>query len=253
MEVGTEAKRALTSSQISDRDVVEYNMAVLCFYKKVTTKLFTSLPIKNKILKNLQCLHGLMRTENESYNYFKRLVNQVLLALNDNDRDRVLEEWRSYQVDSEVNEHWFIKSKNNDEILYHRIDYYWAQVFKIKSLEGKCRYPILSKYIPSLLILAHGNADIERGFSLNNALVTPERNALAENTIKGVKAVKDYIRVQGKIQSIKITKKMVEAARASHGKYVSYLENQNLQIKKIQKFQKNLKMEKRGVFLTRTY
>lgn len=222
MEIGTEAKR--TSSQMSDRDNLEFNLAVQCFYKKVTAKLFTTLPLKNSILKNLQCLHGLMRSEDTSYNSFKRLVTQVPHGLDDCDRDNVLDEWRSYQVDDEIKEHWFIKDKNKEEIKYHRIDYYWAKVFNIKSLEGKCRYPVLAKYIPNLLMLAHGNSDVERGFSLNNALVTSERNALAENTIKGVRAVKDYLRIQGKIENILITKKMIEAARASSGKYKAALE-----------------------------
>lgn len=95
-------------------------------------------------------------------------------ALDNCERDSVLDEWKTYQVDDGIEDNWFIAEKTQSEVKYHRIDSYWAHVFNTKNRDGKCRYSALSKVVKCALVLAHGNADVERGFSLNNffALVT---------------------------------------------------------------------------------
>jgi len=44
-----------------------------------------------------------------------------------------------------------------------RVDHFWSKVFDMKHVTGKERYPALQKVVVASLVIAHGNADVERG------------------------------------------------------------------------------------------
>ena len=46
----------------------------------------------------------------------------------------------------------------------------------------------LTNDVNAALVLPRGNADVERGVSVNNSVVTAERNKLGEGTISGLRA-----------------------------------------------------------------
>ena len=45
------------------------------------------------------------------------------------------------------------------------VDEYWHKVSEITEIAGDIRYPLVSKLAKAILIIPHGNADIERMFS----------------------------------------------------------------------------------------
>ncbi|CAF4627421.1 unnamed protein product [Rotaria socialis] len=65
----------------------------------------------------------------------------------------------------------------------------------------------------SLQSLSHGNADVERGFSENAALITDDRSSLSDISINGLRGTKDAVKFygQGKVHEhthdIKLIKK----------------------------------------------
>ena len=69
-----------------------------------------------------------------------------------------------------------------------RVDHYWREVFKLKTSSGSTKYPHLTNVVEAALVLPYGNADVERGVSVNN------RNKLGEDTINGLRATKDMVR-----------------------------------------------------------
>ena len=46
-----------------------------------------------------------------------------------------------------------------------RIDYYWNQVSQLCNATGSAKIPTLMKVVKSVLVIAHENADVERGLS----------------------------------------------------------------------------------------
>jgi hypothetical protein len=83
---------------------------------------------------------------------------------------------------------WIIKQKYNDSernehIQYQEIDYYRNKVLPIVRSAEHPKYPILSKLIKNILIISHGNADVERKFSINGNILTDERTLLSEESI----------------------------------------------------------------------
>jgi len=63
-----------------------------------------------------------------------------------------------------------------------RLDHYWREVFKLKTSSGSTQYLHLTDVVKAALVLPHGNADVERGKSVNNRVLTAERNKLNEDT-----------------------------------------------------------------------
>ena len=47
------------------------------------------------------------------------------------------------------------------------------------------------------LSLSHGDADVERSFSVNKQVVTPDRVSLGQETIGALRLFKEAIRIQG--------------------------------------------------------
>ncbi|CAF3962613.1 unnamed protein product [Rotaria magnacalcarata] len=75
-----------------------------------------------------------------------------------------------------------------------------------------------SEMTKSLLSLLHGNADVERGFSENAALITDDRSSLSDISINGFRATKDAIKFyrQGKVP---ICKGLLDNVEEAHSRY----------------------------------
>ena len=83
--------------------------------------------------------------------------------------------------------------KGKNTIHYHDIDFYWNKVLAIVRSDGRPKYPTMSKLIKNILIISHGNADVERGFSINGNILTEERTLLSEKSINGLRSIYDAV------------------------------------------------------------
>ena len=97
---------------------------------------------------------------------------------------------------------------------------FWSKVLSATNTLGAPKYEKLSKVLKYVLVLPHGNADVERGFSVNSSVVTEDRPQLTELTISSLRFVKDYVKNCGSVTNVVISKDMITAARGAHQKYV---------------------------------
>jgi len=68
-----------------------------------------------------------------------------------------------------------------------RVDHFWREGLATAGNDGSTpKYPVLSVFVKSLLVITHGNSDEERGFSDSGHSVTVERAALSEASINGL-------------------------------------------------------------------
>ena len=101
---------------------------------------------------------------------------------------------------------------------------YWSDVSKVKDSAGVPKYPNLSAFAHSCLTLSHGNAVPERGFSINNTMVTSNKASISEMGIRSIRLVKDYIYRYKKVKDIPLTKDLVDNVKKSHSAYAAHLE-----------------------------
>jgi hypothetical protein len=59
----------------------------------------------------------------------------------------------------------------------------WNKILSIVRSAEHPKYPTLSKLIKNILIISHGNANVERGFSINGNILTEDRTLLSEKSI----------------------------------------------------------------------
>jgi hypothetical protein len=121
-----------------------------------------------------------------------------------------MDEWRLYAVD-EIPKDWYSADLPDDcaerTLNLPRIDCYWAKVMIMRNAAGDTKYGTRGKAVSACLALAHGNADVERGFFLNKQLVRPDRCSLDPETINAVRMVKDALRchAQGSAVNMAVT------------------------------------------------
>ena len=95
------------------------------------------------------------------------------------------------------------------------------------------KYPELSEVVSIILTLSHGNADIERGFSLNKGV---QKVHVSEESIVSKRHVKDHM-ISHDLQphTIQITNELRKSCRQARSRYQHYLEQQKLQKEKTTK------------------
>lgn len=93
------------------------------------------------------------------------------------------------------------------------------------------KYDTLAKLSLCILALPHGNADPERGFSLNKNILAVHGYSIKEETLEAIRLVKDFIIRKNGVMNIEINRDLIEHCKDSHTRYQCYLNEQ----RKIQK------------------
>ena len=125
------------------------------------------------------------------------------------------EEQEEESIDSENNN----DDASNSNSTYSRIDHFWKGIFQMKDHNNLPKYSTLSSLIKALLTLAHGNADCERGFSINSALLE-SRSKLNLHSINGLRQIKSHMqRINNDIDKLKIDRDLLNAAKNSYKNY----------------------------------
>ena len=99
-----------------------------------------------------------------------------------------------------------------------RLDKFYFEIASLK------KYSILEKVIKMTLCLNHGQADIERGFSVNENLL---KDNMKEASIISQRFIYDHMTVKNiKPESLVITKDLLKSVKSARICYDEYLSNQ---------------------------
>lgn len=191
-----------------------------CF-KSIATFMQTRLPLTNPVLRDLSCLQPKNRKVDKAKSAISRLcLHMKKVTKTDEFCDRVNAEWMVYMSDSSVD------TLQEDFDTTGDICAYWQKVSEVPNGSGGKKYASLSVVAKTALILSHGNAIPERGFSINNAMLGKEKLSLSEKTIVAQRIVKDTVKIFGSVTDVPITKDVINAARKAYTDYKLYLEEQ---------------------------
>jgi hypothetical protein len=81
-------------------------------------------------------------------------------------------------------------------------------------------YPELWAFCRKLLLLSHGQATVERGFSVNKEV---EADNMKEDTVVAQRVICDYISVCGGVLKVPLTKELLAAAASARSQYRLHL------------------------------
>ena len=68
-----------------------------------------------------------------------------------------------------------------------RIDHYWSKIGKVRDDAGQYKFKHLASVANCVLSLSHGNAALERGFSLNKNFLDIHGNSIQGETITALR------------------------------------------------------------------
>ena len=105
--------------------------------------------------------------------------------------------------------------------------------------DGNPRYCHLLKLALTILLLPHGYADPERGFSVNKKILEKQGNNIEEDTLESVRTVKDFLIQSGRQSGIEVQKEIIQQCKSSPSNYQKYLEEKRAQKKEEEKQKQN--------------
>ena len=200
-------------------------LGMLAFFGEAVSHLQVKLPLSNRVLKDLGCLNPLKRERKSTTISIQNLSRKLLPEF---DTAAVLDEWKLYQNDGDI----------SDIDTDQRVDHYWNAVFLLTFVEGNGHYQLLPCLVKSCLVFAHANADSEPSLSVNARVVTKERSRFGEQTIVGLRLLKDAVKFHDPVnyrpEKIPVTKEMRKSVRLAHSAYKTRLDQEKEEKKELE-------------------
>lgn len=179
-------------------------------------------PITSKLVKSLECLHPQKLNAKSSARDISYIAKCLPVPVS---IDQITDEWKLLALESNLP-------------VTENVSTFWNTVFKRKTLSGNQKYPEVSKVVRVGLILYHGNADIERRFSVSSYVLTEYKTSMTERTLDAVMMIKDHLRFYKHVFEVPIDKKLITSARLAYKAHQQFLEEQRLLKEKQEKEQK---------------
>lgn len=219
IDIGFHASKLIqelkVKKKISERQALEFNMDAKKFLSTMTKKLIERCPLKYALVRNLSCLDPkqMVKNKDRATSKMKRVMSVLHDAkrVEDHDIDDVVRQYEE-ACDSAASDPAMANFDKHAE----RLDVVLYTFFT-----SKPAFSSLWKIVSMLLILSHGQASIERGFSVNKHV---EEDNLQEQSLISLRAVFDHIKYVGGIQNISLTNKLIVNAAAGRQRYHQYLD-----------------------------
>jgi hypothetical protein len=225
MIIGSRTREELR--KMSDGQQKQALLAMKTFFEHCGKYLMSHLPFDNKLMKSLRCLSPLYRSSADTLADVRVVVAELSRVLSERDRMVIEDEWVMYRSDPDLEDDWFSYKTDDGDVLWHRVDHFWRKVFELRDSSQKPKYTALNRLVSAALTLPHGQADVERGFSYNNKLISDDRTCLDIATVRGCRFMKDALRYHDpehmRPENVPISKSMIRAVNSSRAKYQVFL------------------------------
>ncbi|KAE8738402.1 hypothetical protein FOCC_FOCC016123 [Frankliniella occidentalis] len=164
--------------------------------------------------KYFRCLNPLAIKHSKSVHDIVTVHKALKLRL-DVVNDDLRDEWKLLQLDTTLPTY---------DPTSMRVDHFWKEIFAIKNAFGDVKYPSIAKVVKAALPIAHGSADVERGFS-ESKFQMPANRANTEERLHNARlnincVVKEY---GGRPDTVPITKELINAGHFAYKNYNEYL------------------------------
>ena len=205
-------KDMVTKKQIND-----FYANVKTCIKALINKLNERCPLNSVVVRNAVVFNPILIIRSKAKILQKKLKPllqhltslKIILASN---CDKIISQYASMKTDIDA------ASVNIDEFPKLRLDDFFFKRIKIS------KYPELSAVLSLILTLSHGNADVERGFSLNKGVL---QDNLKTDSIINKRLVKDHMLAHDlKPYTIEITNELRKSCRRARSRYHKYLDEQ---------------------------
>ena len=200
LEIGEQTRQEI--EKLSEEKQKKFVLEAKSFLIAATKHLVNKLPLDNLILRSSILLKPDVRSEDWAPKAIRILAKELKVSV---DLDNLADEWRIYQLVN-IPVDWHIETEEPRKPI--RVDHFWRKVDELKDSTGERKYPSIMKVVKTALVLGHGNAEVERGFSDSGKSVTDDRVRLSEASINGIRATSDGLKAFKCPGSVPLTKQL---------------------------------------------
>lgn len=165
--------------KLSEKDRCYIFMRARKHYVSACTHLLEKSSLNKPMLWYLRCLHPANRVKEGSY---KNVVKLAAVLPIEYSEHALVDEWKLLKLEEE--------KSGSDK---NPVDVYWSQFFEKTYTCGEKKYPAVTKIVKAALALSHGNADVERGFSLSGNILNEDTANICERTLDAHLTVRDVV------------------------------------------------------------
>ena len=225
-------KKLVKEKAISELQVMEFQMECRKFLMKTTSKIVERCPLRYPLVVKLRSLDPRYIIANPKGAIKK--FDEVLETLA-NSKFCTASQCETISSQYKV----FMQECPRKKLEYEefgskkldRVDEFFSE-----QLEKRKEYSALWDCIKRLLTLSHGQADVERGFSVNNAMLAEN---MKEESFVAHRLVYDAVTALNcPVSKVPITKDLVRNVKAARIRYTTYLEDQKKETMEEKKSQK---------------
>ncbi|XP_070386740.1 uncharacterized protein [Dermacentor albipictus] len=213
VDVGHAAEQTVRKTKASQKDVFQFRMECKRFLVSVTKKVLERSPLRFPIVRSLSSLdpRQMCTKPDECLASFRRVLDALITAgrMSEHQRGTVLGEYTEFLQEEMHNLRMFEKNVN-------RLDEFLTELMQFNSSCGE-----LWKVVKLLLVLSHGQATVERGFSVNRQVAVEN---LKDLSYISQRIVCDAVDKAGGVLNVPITKELRTAVSAARQQYATYLE-----------------------------
>lgn len=212
----------VSAKKVSEKQVFEFRVEVKEFLTQVMQKIIDKSPLKFGLARNLGWLvpsaicDKARKCSNESMfrNSLQLLSSAKRVSVGE--CEEAVNEYRIFvgevqQQEDKLAE--FVKFTCEEG----RLDEFWSD--QLSTSPHKKLWTV----VKTLLVLSHGQATVERGFSINKELMDTNT---ASQTLVALRSITDHVKHVGGIKNVVVTKKLLFAAASPRQKYQHYLDDQ---------------------------
>ncbi|GFO10721.1 peptidase m20 domain-containing protein 2 [Plakobranchus ocellatus] len=213
VNVGTEAAELLKRSKLcTPRMILDFRTSCQDAVVATVRRLLKKSPLSYSLCRDMQFLDPtrMIQKPETSVKYFK---SALLLGIHCplSEIDDLLDEYEQF-VDNIKTREGFV----NFNSLEDRVDQ-----LLFNEMANNAKYVRLWDFIKKCLVVSHGQATVERGFSENKMALD---HNMGEKTLIARRTIKDYVRSIGGIEKFKISEELLKSCSLSNRRYKAFLE-----------------------------
>ncbi|CAN7986698.1 unnamed protein product, partial [Ixodes hexagonus] len=213
VDVGHAAEQIVKSAKASSKDVFQFRMECKQFLINVAKKVLERSPLRFPVVRGLSSLdpRQMCSRPDECLAGFRKVLEVLITAgrMTDHQRDTVLAQYTELLQEQKHHLRLFEKGMN-------RLDEFFAELMRHNS-----SYTELWKVVKLLLVLSHGQATVERGFSVNRQVSVEN---LKDLSYVSQRIVCDAVDKAGGVLNVPVTKELGTAVSTARQQYAAYLE-----------------------------
>ncbi|KAL3868385.1 hypothetical protein ACJMK2_041196 [Sinanodonta woodiana] len=226
--------KLLAEKEASEKAILSFRTECKELVCTFVHKMKEKSPLAYTLVRSLSCIDPnlICKGQDHSIDKFRRVLDILYSCqrVDINECDQIKEEYKKIVQEvqhlSEFKK--FRKTEDRvDELLYN-------------SMTGEEMYSRVWNVVRVLLILSHGQASIERRFSVNKEVSTQN---LSENSLIARRVIKDHIKSVGGLKGLVVSKELLQSAQVARQKYHTHLEAQKTEKEREKKCLKRKLME----------